>query len=150
MRRFLLRILVTFSVLLWPVGAAALPGNIHDLEAELTNGTIEVHWAPPTSGDKVAYYRVYISHQSILDNNGTYDDYERTQGPQTEYTITEIPDVPQVFVAVLAVNEKGEESGFFTEEIGIVVPADQRGTTVTQQTGTKRSAQVSSVTTFVS
>ena len=76
---------------------------------------IQLEWTAPVDTN-ISYYRVYYSRTSILANGGKYDDFEITPGKATSFTLTGFPQASKLFVAVLAVNENGEESPYFTEE----------------------------------
>jgi hypothetical protein len=97
--------------------AAGAPANIKSVEAELQEETLNVSWS---AVDSAAFYRVYFSHASILQNNGDYDDFERTNGSETSYTFTKLPLASdQIFVSVLAVNAEGMESEGFEVEAAV-------------------------------
>lgn len=99
------------------VVAAAVPPTISSVDAAIVSGKLTVTWTAPQNADDVSFYRVYFSHESIVGNDGNYDDFERTNGPETTYSFTKLPlPSPKIFVAVLAVNAAGQESeGFETE-----------------------------------
>jgi len=102
---------------------AAPPPSISGLQAELRDGgSIAISWDEPEDAD-IAYYRVYYSSESILVNNGTYDDFEQTDGPKELYVFETAPTVDRLFVSVLGVNSTEEESEFFTEEVSITLPS---------------------------
>ncbi len=96
-----------------PLLASAAPAPVTGVHAERRGAEVVVSW-DATSSD-VASYRVYWSRQSILDNDGDYDDSEQTDGPVTTLTLKKMADGP-VFVAVIAVDSNGEESAAFVEE----------------------------------
>jgi len=102
---------------------AAPPSGVSGLWAEPgQNGLVTLHWDAPQNTD-IAYYRVYYSAVSILDNNGEYDDFEQTDGPETSYAFADALPADGLFAAVLAVNTNGEESEFFAEEIHLMPAA---------------------------
>jgi hypothetical protein len=105
---------------------------------------IQLEWTAPTDTN-ISYYRVYYSRTSILANGGKYDDFEITPGKATSFTLTGFPQTSKLFVAVLAVNENGEESPYFTEEA--VVNLGLPGTTSSVRSSAPSSSSSSSVAT---
>lgn len=99
-----------------------VPG-VSGIRAEEQNGNVTVSWDPVEGS--IETYRIFYSHASILDQGGTYDDYEDAPGTALTYTLTSVPPVPTLYVSVLAVNEKGIESPFFMEEatVNLGVPS---------------------------
>lgn len=99
------------------LASAVTPPTISFVDAAIVSGKLTVTWTAPQNADDVSFYRVYFSHESIVGNDGNYDDFERTNGPETTYSFTKLPlPSPKIFVAVLAVNAAGQESeGFETE-----------------------------------
>lgn len=119
----LLRIALALALILWPLSAmAAPPPAVRGVTAALENGKLHVRWQAPSDPSVVAY-RVYWSHVSIIDNGGAYDDFESTTGTQTDFIFPVLPPVSRVSVAVLAVNDRGEESRNFGDEATIDLPA---------------------------
>lgn len=117
MKHPVLLTLAFFSALALPsVLFAAEPPSVTGISAEAgQDGSIKVRWTAVQGG--IVSYRVYYSQKSILENNGYYDDVETTTGPVTEYVLRSVPaSLQTVYVAVMAVNTLGEESGFFIEE----------------------------------
>lgn len=120
MKRLLLRTFLALLALAWPLGAAAVaPATVDDVQASLQDGTVHIQWTAP-AGD-VSSYRIYYSHQSILENNGIFDDWVETDGNPTSYDLTP-PAGTRLFVAVLAVNADGEESATFGSEAAVDLP----------------------------
>lgn len=116
MRRLSIRIALAAGMLAWPLAAAALPpGNVTNLSASYANGQISMSWDAPE--ENIETYRVYYSQNSILLNDGAYDDFMMTSGRNTSFIMTEIPAYSDIFLSVLAVNEQGEESPSFMEEV---------------------------------
>ncbi len=113
------RLSLGFLGLMLPVLALAAPGNVVGIRAELTDEGVQVSWAPP-AGD-VASYRVYYSAQSILNNNGLYDDFEMVAGSELSHVLRNIPAVTDVYVSVLAVDSNGTESPYFVEEAHVTL-----------------------------
>ena len=104
--------------------AAGAPANIKNVQAVMTNGKLMVTWDTATDPTGIASYRVYYSHQSILGNDGNYDDFEQTTGPANAYTFNALPlTSPVIFIGVLAVGKDGVESEGFEVEASVAVPA---------------------------
>lgn len=104
-----------------PLLALAAPAPVTGVQAEIRGADVVVSWE--AAGSDVVSYRVYWSGESILDNEGDYDDTEETDGPVTTLTLKGLAD-DAAFVAVIAVNNKGEESSAFTEEAEAVLAPD--------------------------
>lgn len=109
-------ITATLFALLSPAAVHAAPGGVSGISASVVNGEVLVQWSAPISGDAVTGYRVYYSQESILENGGTYDDFEESAGTATQYSLKDLPAAPMIYVSVLAVNAAGQESNFFLEE----------------------------------
>ena len=112
--------LILILALLLPAAVfAQAPGAVSGIEAVVNDdGEIEVSYEPAT-GD-IAYYRIYFSQRSILENGGVYDDFESTDGPETTYVLQNPPEIGAVYVAILAVSADGSESEVFLEEASVV------------------------------
>ncbi|PIR54395.1 hypothetical protein COU75_01130 [Candidatus Peregrinibacteria bacterium CG10_big_fil_rev_8_21_14_0_10_42_8] len=112
-----LKIICTLTLLsaVGNVLAAASPSAVEGISASATHSEVTVTWDSVTS-DPIAYYRVYYSAQSILENNGLFDDFETTEGNETTLTFSAPSDVDELFIAAIAVSEEGLESEFFTTE----------------------------------
>jgi hypothetical protein len=118
--RFLARTSVLMALLLWPLSAlAAPPPVVSGVTASLVNGKVHVTWREPANPEDIARYRIYYSHESILQNGGAYDDFESTSANAAEYDFATVPNVSRLYVAVLAVNAANEESPSFGNEAGI-------------------------------
>lgn len=117
MRRFLSTFL-TVAALVSPVSALAAPPSVTGLQASYANGQITVTWKP-SEDLTVAYYRIYWSRQSILKNEGRWEDFEATQGKEPTYVLKDFPLTPSLWIGVMAVSTYGEESPFFTEEVKV-------------------------------
>ena len=100
--------------LLSPAAAFAMPGNVTGVEAQVVEGGVRVTWEPAEGA--VAKYRVFWSHESILENDALYDDVVETDGPDTSLVLDKLPGITDVYVTVLAVDPDGEESELFEEE----------------------------------
>lgn len=114
------RLTILSALLLFPAAAAAAPANVTGIAAALEDGKVHVTWTKLDATD-LAQYRVFYSHTSILDNNGLYDDYEQADASASELTLQTVPPVDTLYVAVLAVDTKGEESPLFQEEASVAL-----------------------------
>ncbi len=92
---------------------AAAPSGVRGITATNEGGNVRVMWQQ--GGSDVASYRIYYSHQSILQNGGQYDDFEAVDGSVNAHLLQNVPPVRELFVSVLAVNNLGEESLFMEE-----------------------------------
>jgi len=97
--------------------AALVPTSVTGITTQIVENQIQVNWKAVS--DDISYYRVYFSSESILNNNGLYDDFERTTGPETTLLFPRPNSAPEIFVAVIAVNKNNEESEFFTQESSV-------------------------------
>lgn len=89
--------------------------NVTGIRAGVSeDGKVTVQW-DAAEGD-VKKYRIFYSHASILEQSGTYDDYEDAPGTATEYTLANVPPVATLYVSVLAVSQNDVESPYFVEE----------------------------------
>lgn len=86
------------------------------ITAERTDTGVQVSWS---AVDGAARYIVYYSRSSILENAGAYEDFEVTSGPVTSVDLTLLPQGDMLYIAVLAENTAGEDSGVFTEEASV-------------------------------
>ncbi|MBM3231666.1 hypothetical protein FJZ28_05105, partial [Candidatus Peregrinibacteria bacterium] len=118
--RFLIRASIALITLCVPaaVVAQAVP-PVTNLSAVFDGTQVTVRWKAP-QGIDIAFYRVYHSTTSILENNGLYDDFEVTKGPETELRISPPPGVGAFYAAVLAVSHSGQESPYFVEETSVI------------------------------
>lgn len=91
------------------------------------DGKVTVQWAK-ADGD-VKKYRIFYSHASILEQGGTYDDYEDADGSVLEHTLSNVPPVATLYVSVLAVGQNDVESPFFVEEATVQLAPARPGTT---------------------
>lgn len=115
MRIFARTLAIGFALIMAGSALAAPPGDVTNLKAVEKSGQIYVTWKAPAK-EKIAKYRIYYNTASIIENGGDYIDYEETKGAETEWTLQDPALTGKIFVAVLAVNEKDEETEFFTEE----------------------------------
>ena len=121
MPKYILRVALLMSFLLWPFSALAT-SNVTGLSARFEGGQVTVRWGEVEDADT---YRVYYGQKSILENDGAYDDFVMTDGKDTELVLTDFPPhLRQIFVAVLAVNANGEESHSFVEEVQLDMTGD--------------------------
>lgn len=104
------------ALVLPTIALAFPPPSVTGIEAVVDNGRVTVGWEAPVTGT-ISAYRIYYSQRSILQNGGTYDDVVPSPGMATRFTLPLKPPYPQIFIGVLAVNDKGEESTSFTEEV---------------------------------
>lgn len=105
------------------LAAGTPPANVKNVQATIVNGALSVTWNAPADATNIASYRVYYSHQSILGNDGNYDDFEQTAGSVTSYTFKSLPlTSPVIFIGVLAVSKDGTESDGFEVEASVPVP----------------------------
>lgn len=98
------------------MSALAAPSPVTDIKAERVGGQIHVSWQKLPESEQIAYYRIFFSAQSIIKNNGQYDDFDIAQGSVSEHTLTGAPGDGALYISVLAVNDKSEESPVFAEE----------------------------------
>lgn len=111
-------LLATLTIMLTPVSALAAPPSVTGLNAEYKDNAISVSWN--ASEDlTVAYYRIYWSRQSILENGGRWEDFAATAGKEPAYQLRDFPQAPSLWIAVMAVTTYGEESSVFTEEVKV-------------------------------
>ncbi len=112
------RLLLVLAGLCLPLTAlAAAPDAVTNLKAEQKNDVIHITWDAPENAEDIAFYRVYFSRESILDNNGAYDDFAATSDKATEFDLTDFPTGEALYIAILAVNSAGEEMDTFTDEV---------------------------------
>lgn len=106
--------------LLIPVATlAAPPSPVTGLSGvREANGEVRIEWQP-SQDSAVVRYRLYYSSESILESEGVYDDFEETEGTENTYVFTTPPTTRALYVTVLAVNNMGEESDAFVEEVKV-------------------------------
>jgi len=121
-----LRLALGFLGAAVPVLAMAAPQNVSNITAVNESGKVRVSWAQLNEPDITAY-RIFYSHASILQNGGLYDDFESVDGTVNTHLLQSIPPVNELFVSVLAVNSKGEESPYFFEEARVMLNAGSTG-----------------------
>ena len=100
--------------------AQSAPPAVTGIEAVAQGNTVTVTWDAVTD-DPIAYYRVYYSAKSILENDGLFDDFESTEANETSLTLSSPPNTSNMYVSVIAVAESGLESEYFTEEAHAVL-----------------------------
>ena len=117
MKRRFLRLALVLGALAAPMTALAEPPpDVTGIWGLFQNGEIRLEWNG-VEADNIDIYRMYYGQQSILENEGAFDDFIATAGKNNSFTITELPPYPRVFLGVIAVNTDGEESESFVEEI---------------------------------
>ncbi len=114
--KFGLRTALIACALALPSAALAAPPAVTGVDAELDGNNINVKW-DKSEDEKVINYQIYFSGESILKNAGLYDDYEVTEGDETEYVFLAPPRIKKVYIAILAVDYNGEESETFESEV---------------------------------
>ncbi len=144
--RSVLRASIFLLILSLPLSVEAIaPGapsriKITDVKA----GQIQLEWTAPADKN-ISYYRVYYSRASILGSGGKYDDFEITPTNSTSFTLTGYPEGSKLYIGVLAVNESGEESPFFTEEAIINLTKPGSTSSVSSAAASASAASSSSV-----
>ncbi|MBI5156216.1 hypothetical protein HZA45_03000 [Candidatus Peregrinibacteria bacterium] len=113
------RILLTLVSLSLPLTAAAAPSPVTGIRAERNGGQINVSWQKLPESEAIAYYRIFFSGRSIVDNNGQYDDFDIAEGTAGTHTLSNAPISGTLYISVLAVNDKSEESPVFAEEVTV-------------------------------
>lgn len=101
------------------IAEAAVVPAVKGVEVEQRGSNVVVSWEE-VRGD-IAYYRVYYSTVSILDNDGLFDDFEVTEGNETQLEIVPRSGSQAFYAAVIAVMQNGDESEFFVDEAGIAL-----------------------------
>ncbi len=129
-----------------PILALAAPPNVGGITAVNENGKVRVTWDLVQSTN-ITSYRIFYSHASILRNSGLYDDFESVSGTVNTHLLQNIPPANEIFVSVLAVNNKGEESSYFVEEARVMMgtsgPSSAAATTSSVQAAQSSSAPAS-------
>lgn len=106
--------------------AATVPANVKSVQAKAQGNALALTWAPV---EGAASYRIYYSHESILGNQGNYDDFQPTTNADTSYTFTSAPlSAPAIYFGVLAVDATGVESEGFEVETSVTLTASQPST----------------------
>lgn len=105
--------------LVMPIAVLAAPPPVSGLSGTYeADGSVRVEWQP-SPDSSVVRYRLYYSSESILGSEGIYDDFEETDGAETEFIFETPPTKNALYVTVLAVNSAGEESAAFVEEVTV-------------------------------
>lgn len=103
---------------------AAPPPPVTGLSGEQqAHGEVRIEWEP-SQDIAVVRYRLYYGAESILESGGMYDDFEETQGTENVYVFVTPPTTGALYVTVLAVNNAGEESESFAEEVKVNITAN--------------------------
>lgn len=107
--------LLIASLFLIPMGAFAAPAPITGVQAELREGGVFVSW---DANPDAVQYALYLSHESILETAGLYDEVLAT--PNTETSIflpTEVmPLTENLHIAVTAIDASNTSSTLIIEE----------------------------------
>lgn len=114
-----LRLSLSIAALTMPFMTMAAPVSVTGITAKVEPDGIHVQW-DAVSGN-IAHYRVFYSHESILNTGGLYDEFEKTSGAETRHILRNIPNGTDIYISVLAVDANGVESAFFTEEAHVVL-----------------------------
>lgn len=99
--------------------------GVTGIELQSVPNAVAVSWqAPP--GISVDRYTVYYAHQSILQNNGRFDDKEMTFGPETSLVLLDLKnrgftDGEMIHVTVTYTDLSGQENPTFAEEKSVKV-----------------------------
>ncbi len=101
------------------------PSVVTGIEASEQNGQVIVRWQKLPESERITFYRIFFASQSILGNNGQYDDFDFASGTETEHILSNVPKTTTLYVAVLAVNDRGEESAYFGEEATVTRTEDR-------------------------
>lgn len=110
------------SLLLPATAVAEAPASVVNITAEQRGQDVHLEWQP--AGNDIAFYRVYYSSVSILENGGLYDDYEVTPDATPSFDFAIPFNSSSLFFSVIAVNTAGEESEYFVEEASVVIDDD--------------------------
>lgn len=144
-----LRLSLSALALSIPLLALAAPISVTGITATVQNDGIAVQWNA-VSGD-IANYRVFYSHESILNTGGLYDEFEHTSGTETAHILRNVPQMNDVYISVLAVDSKGAESAYFTEEAhvnmtsGPTAPTSSATSSIATPTPSSTTQQASSL-----
>jgi hypothetical protein len=100
---------------------------IPSAEAKVTGITLQaapnvisIEWQAPM-GTQVSKYKVYYAHESILENNGRFDDAEETVGSETSLVLMDMKNrgftgSETIFVTVTPIDANGQEHMNLAEE----------------------------------
>jgi len=106
------------------LAAGSPPPNVKEVAVTMANGQLTVTWPAVNDPSGIKFYRIYYSRASILGNNGNFDDFDQTPGPDTSYTFKSIPvKEGKIYIAVMAVNQTDTESEGFETEAYADIPA---------------------------
>ncbi len=115
--------------------AASTPSPVSGVKASLQGGKLVTSWNAATDSVAIAYYRVYVSSKSILNNGGDYDDFRKTSTNDTSYTFASLPLASEkIYVSVLAVNADGAESAGFQSEAIVAIPSSSSSSSTSSST----------------
>lgn len=124
--RLFSRLSLLVATIALPIAVLAAPANVRGITAEMVGENVLVTW-DQVPGD-IAQYRVFYSHESIMQNNGLYDDFETVDGSVNSHLLQNIPQSNKLFVSILAVDSTGKESPYFVEETEVSLEEDDFST----------------------
>ena len=124
-----LRIALSTYIFFTPISAISQGSEgVKGITMQALPNAVAIEWqAPGNMG--VAYYKVYYSKQSILENNGRFDDAESTTNDMPSFVLMDLNNRgyktgDQIYVSVAAVDPDGNETDP-TEEANtsVIVPS---------------------------
>ena len=118
-RSILISTLITLVVLPVVVITQA-PAYVEGLDISLEEGEVTLKWKEQPNMD-IASYRIYYSFESILENDGLYDDVIETGSGDNEHKFPPPDGYDELYFAVIGVNEAGEDIDKFVEEISLQI-----------------------------
>lgn len=122
MKKFLYKLWLTIALAI-PVITFAAPSPVNQIEVEYSDNQVVVSWTKVPE-QNITAYRVYYSSESILENQGAYDDFKATDGPKSLLSFDEFKAGQKVYFSVVAVDDASVESPGFVEEVSVTVPAN--------------------------
>ena len=118
-RSILISALITLVVLPVVVITQA-PAYVEGLDISLDEGEITLKWKEQPNMN-IASYRIYYSFESILENDGLYDDVIETGSGENEHKFPPPEGYDEIYFAVIGVNKAGEDIDKFVEEISLQI-----------------------------
>lgn len=109
-----------FGVLLFGLTLAAPPNEINNLSVIPGDSYVDLEWDDPTDSDGgfVMNHRIYYGTQSV--SNEAADEYDtdtETSSSASSFRLTELTNGVQYYFAVTAIDDDGEESEFYSNEV---------------------------------